>query len=117
MKRMNLHVFLATFWSASKNSSFMYTNGNLPMFWSSRREAWPRMIPQTSSVSRIFGSRVFERYQNDLTLLQATERNDDNNAYSILLKQSSAALLNSYARKDFPFSSWQVKTLLIQALV
>ncbi|KAL5714657.1 hypothetical protein ACHQM5_016588 [Ranunculus cassubicifolius] len=86
-------------------------------FWSSRREAWPRMIPQTSSVSRIFGSRVFERYQNDLTLLQATERNDDNNAYSILLKQSSAALLNSYARKDFPFSSWQVKTLLIQALV
>ncbi|KAL5711884.1 hypothetical protein ACHQM5_014113 [Ranunculus cassubicifolius] len=104
----------------NRHSGFLYTRNRgrcTPQFWSSRREAWPRMIPQTSSVSRIFGSRVFERYQNDLTLLQATERNDDNNAYSILLKQSSAALLNSYARKDFPFSSWQVKTLLIQALV
>lgn len=53
----------------------------------------------------------------DLTLLQATERNDDNNAFFNLLKQSSAALLNSYARKKYPFSAWEVKTLVIQALV
>ncbi|PIA45381.1 hypothetical protein AQUCO_01700730v1 [Aquilegia coerulea] len=99
-----------------RHSGFLYTR-NRGRFWSSRREAWPRMIPQTASVSRIFGSRAFERYRNDLTLLQATEKNDDNNAFSSLLKQSSAALLNSYTRKNFPFSAWEVKTLLIQALV
>ncbi|KAF8369829.1 hypothetical protein HHK36_032147 [Tetracentron sinense] len=90
----------------------------LALFWSSRREAWPRMVPQTSSVSKVFGSRALERFRSDLTLLEATERNDDvNNAFSHLLKQSSAALLNSYARKDFPYSAWEVKTLLIQGLV
>ncbi|KAF6150944.1 hypothetical protein GIB67_026865 [Kingdonia uniflora] len=100
---------------------FLYTRTRgscTPQYWSSRRESWPRMIPQTSSVSKVFGSRALERYTMDLTLLQATERNDDiNNAFSSLLKQSSAALLNSYARKEFPYSAWEVKTLLIQALV
>ncbi|KAF9609316.1 hypothetical protein IFM89_015561 [Coptis chinensis] len=104
-----------------RHAGFLYTRNRgrcTPQFWSSRREAWPRMIPQTSSVSKVFGSRALERYKVDLTLLQATERNDDHsNAFSSLLKQSSAALLNSYARKNFPYSAWEVKTLLIQALV
>nr|DAD36781.1 TPA_asm: hypothetical protein HUJ06_007422 [Nelumbo nucifera] len=87
-------------------------------YWSSRRESWPRMIPQASSVSKVFGTQALERYRSDLTLLEATERNDDsNNAFFWLLKQSSAALLNSYARKNYPYSAWEVKTLLIQALV
>ncbi|XP_043691172.1 uncharacterized protein LOC122641909 [Telopea speciosissima] len=100
---------------------FIYTRNRgrcTPQFWSSRREAWPKMIPQTSSVSKVFGSRAFERFKSDLTLLEATQRNDDGgNVFSRLLKQSSAALLNSYARKGYPYSAWEVKTLLIQALV
>ncbi|OVA02399.1 hypothetical protein BVC80_9099g205 [Macleaya cordata] len=104
-----------------RRPGFIYTRIRgrcTPQFWSSRREAWPRMVPQTSSVSKVFGSRALERYKMDLTLLEATERNDDgNNVFSSLLKQSSAALLNSYSRENFPYSAWEVKTLLIQGLV
>lgn len=52
-----------------------------------------------------------------MTLLESTARNDDENAFAGLVKQACAALLNSYARKGFPYSAWEVKTLLIQALV
>lgn len=86
-------------------------------FWSGGSEAWPRMVPQTSTVSKVFGSRASERYRSDLTLLEATARNDEDSVFRRLLKQASAALLNSYARKGFPYSAWEVKTLVIQALV
>lgn len=88
-------------------------------FWSSRREPWPRMVPEMALVSKVFGSRALERYQWDLTVLEATERNDEGtNAFSHLLKQSAAALLNSYARRSsFPYTPWEVKTCFIQALV
>ncbi|KAK7823927.1 hypothetical protein CFP56_034996 [Quercus suber] len=75
------------------------------------------MVPQESTVSKVFGSRVNERYGSDLTLLEATARNDEENGYPRLLKQASAALLNSYARKGFLYSAWEIKTLFIQALV
>lgn len=86
-------------------------------YWSSRREAWPRMVPQTSMLSKVFGSRAFERYRSDLTLLEATTRNDDENAFGRLVKEATAALLNSYARDGYPYLGWEVKTLVIQALV
>ncbi|XP_048336026.2 uncharacterized protein LOC125423992 [Ziziphus jujuba] len=99
---------------------FLYTRTRgrcTPQFWSSRREAWPRMVPQTSTVSNVFGSIAYERFRYDLTLMEATARNDDDNVFPRLLKQASAALLNSYARKGFPYTAWEVKTLVIQALV
>ncbi|XP_077228943.1 pollen Ole e I family allergen protein [Tasmannia lanceolata] len=100
---------------------FLYTRTRgrcTPQFWGSRREAWPRMVPQRSSVAKIFGSQALERYKSELTLVEATERNNEgNDPFSDLLKQSTAALLNSYARKGFPYTAWEVKTLLIQALV
>eukprot|EP00268_Persea_americana_P044949 TRINITY_DN4554_c1_g1_i2.p1 TRINITY_DN4554_c1_g1~~TRINITY_DN4554_c1_g1_i2.p1 ORF type:complete len:200 (+),score=32.58 TRINITY_DN4554_c1_g1_i2:757-1356(+) len=100
---------------------FLYTRPRgrcTPQFWSSRREAWPRMVPEMASVSKVFGSLALERYRWDLTLLEATERNDDGtNAFSHLLKQSTAALLNSYSRTGFPYTPWEVKTLFIQSLV
>nr|XP_023916648.1 uncharacterized protein LOC112028213 [Quercus suber] len=97
---------------------FTRTRGKCtPQFWSSGREAWPRMVPQESTVSKVFGSRVNERYGSDLTLLEATARNDEENGYPRLLKQASAALLNSYARKGFLYSAWEIKTLFIQASV
>ncbi|MCD7467408.1 hypothetical protein HAX54_004829 [Datura stramonium] len=100
---------------------FVYTRNTgrcTPQYWSSRRESWPNMVPQTSTVSKIFGSRAYERYRYDLTLLEAAERNDDgDNVFARLVKQSTAALLNSYARKNYPYRAWEVKTMLIQALV
>ncbi|KAL2236424.1 UNVERIFIED_CONTAM: hypothetical protein Sindi_0834100 [Sesamum indicum] len=76
------------------------------------------MVPHKSTVSNVFGSQVFERYREDLTLLEAAARNDDGkDAFARLVKQSTAALLNSYARKGYPYAAWEVKTLLIQALV
>ncbi|KAK1283895.1 hypothetical protein QJS10_CPB21g00051 [Acorus calamus] len=68
-------------------------------YWSDRREAWPKMVPQISSVAKVFGSRALERYEPTLTLWEATEKNDGSNAFSRLLKQSSAALLNAYAQR------------------
>nr|XP_027096563.1 uncharacterized protein LOC113716432 [Coffea arabica] len=89
-----------------------------PQYWSSRAESWPKMVPQMSTVSNVFGSRAFERFRYDLTLLEAASRNDDlGNAFAGLVKESTAALLNSYARKGYPYSAWDIKTLVIQALV
>ena len=65
---------------------------------------------------KVFGSRAYERYSWDLTLAEAAE-NDEENAFGRLAKEATAALLNSYAREGFPYRPWQVKTLLIQALV
>lgn len=89
-----------------RRPGFLYTRIRgrcTPQFWSSRREAWPRMIPQTSMLSKVFGSRVYERFRSDLTLLESTTRNDDENAFGRLVRQGTAALLNSYAREGFPF--------------
>ncbi|XP_057438552.1 uncharacterized protein LOC130730535 [Lotus japonicus] len=120
------HVFSAPHSVAAASQrqnipGFIYTRSRgrcTPQFWSGRREAWPRMVPETSTVTNVFGSRVYERYRSDLTLLEATERNDEEgNPFRALLKEGTAALLNSYAREGFPYKPWQVKTLLIQALV
>jgi hypothetical protein len=46
-------------------------------FWSGGSEAWLRMVRQTSTVSKVFGSRASERYRSDLTLSEATARNDE----------------------------------------
>lgn len=76
------------------------------------------MIPQGSSVSKVFGSRAYERYRYDLTLLEATSRNDDReNVFAKLVKESTAALINSYSRKGFPYSAWEVKTAVIEGMV
>ncbi|WOL09623.1 hypothetical protein Cni_G18376 [Canna indica] len=90
-----------------------------PQFWSSGREPWPNMVPQDSSISKIFGSRLLERYEPGLTVLEATQRNDDigGTAFSKLVKQSSAALLNAYSRPGFPYSAWEIKSLVLEALV
>jgi len=51
---------------------------------------------------------------------EATQRNDDvggGSAFSKLVKQSSVALLNAYTRPGFPYGAWEVKTLLLEALV
>ncbi|KAL5561893.1 hypothetical protein UlMin_031640 [Ulmus minor] len=107
--------------ASASRPGFLYTRTTgrcTPRFWSSRREAWPKMAPQSSTVSKVFGSRAFERFRSDLTLVEATARNDDeDNAFGGLVKQASAALLNSYSRKGFPYKPWAVKTLFIQALV
>ncbi|XP_007050297.2 PREDICTED: uncharacterized protein LOC18613141 [Theobroma cacao] len=106
--------------SIKQQPGFLYTRTRgrcTPQFWSSRREAWPRMVPQTSTVLNVFGSRAFERYRSEMTLLESTGVNEGGNVYDKLLKQASAALLNSYARKGFPYSAWEVKTLMIQGLV
>ncbi|KAH6815084.1 pollen Ole e I family allergen protein [Perilla frutescens var. frutescens] len=100
---------------------FLYTRSRgkcTPQYWSSRSESWPKMVPHASTVSNVFGSRAFERFREDLTLLEAAERDDGGeNAFGRLVKESTAALINSYARKGYPFAAWEVKTLLIQALV
>lgn len=75
------------------------------------------MVPETSTVWKVFGSRAYERYRWDLTMVEATARNDGENPFGRLVKEGSAALLNSYAREGYPYRPWQVKTLLIQALV
>lgn len=75
------------------------------------------MVLQEATVSKIFGWRASERYRSDMTLLEATSKKEEDNAFHRLLKQGTASLLNSYARKGFPYSAWEIKTLVIQALV
>ncbi|XP_045796141.1 uncharacterized protein LOC123890549 [Trifolium pratense] len=100
---------------------FIYTRATgrcTPQFWSGRKETWPRMVPETSTVSNVFGWRVYKKYRSDLTLLEATARNDEaDNPFGALLKEGTTALINSYARKGFPYKPWQVKTLVMQSFV
>ncbi|XP_004289942.1 PREDICTED: uncharacterized protein LOC101311235 [Fragaria vesca subsp. vesca] len=113
-----LLLLLATTATARPGFLFTRTTGRCtPDYWGSRVESWPRMVPQTSTVSKVFGSRAYERYRSDLTLMEATARNDDENVFPRLLKEASAALINSYARKGFPYTAWEVKTRVIQGLV
>ncbi|KAL6214557.1 hypothetical protein ACLB2K_013989 [Fragaria x ananassa] len=111
-------LLLATTATARPGFLFTRTTGRCtPDYWGSRVESWPRMVPQTSTVSKVFGSRAYQRYRSDLTLMEATARNDDENVFPRLLKEASAALINSYARKGFPYTAWEVKTRVIQGLV
>ncbi|XP_050206364.1 uncharacterized protein LOC126655982 [Mercurialis annua] len=123
-KKLILLTLFITLFAANNASAsrpaflFSRTTGRCTaQYWSSRTEAWPRMVPQTSTVSNIFGSRIFERYRSGLTLLESTARNDDENVFVGLLKQAIAALLNSYSRKGFGYSAWEVKSMFIQGLV
>nr|CAD1836175.1 unnamed protein product [Ananas comosus var. bracteatus] len=50
---------------------------HLCRFWSSGTEAWPNIVHQEAAVSKVFGSRMLERYEPSLTLLEAIRRNDD----------------------------------------
>ncbi|KAF8704112.1 hypothetical protein HU200_031603 [Digitaria exilis] len=90
-----------------------------PQFWSSGAEPWPNIVPQEAAVSKVFGSRSVEKYGPRLTLLEATMRTDDigGSPFVKLVKQGSAALLNAYTRRGFPLDSWEVKALLLEALV
>ncbi|PWA80612.1 hypothetical protein CTI12_AA048870 [Artemisia annua] len=106
---------------SASGPGFAYTRSRgrcTPQYWSSRHEPWPRMIPQGSTVSKVYGAQAYERYRYDLTLLEATERNDENdNVFAKLLKESTAALINSYTRKGYPYTAWEVKTAVIQGMV
>ncbi|KAL2934775.1 Protodermal factor 1 [Bienertia sinuspersici] len=118
-----LIIMLGCFASSSMAArpAFLFTRHRghcTPQYWGSRREEWPKMVPQRSTVSKVFGSRATERFRSDMTLLEAATRNDDvGNAYASLLKQSSAALLNSYARVGYPYKAWEIKILLLQGLI
>ncbi|KAL5215830.1 hypothetical protein ABZP36_007231 [Zizania latifolia] len=112
--------------AASAWPGYLYTRAVgrcTPQFWSSGAEPWPNIIPQEAAVSKVFGSRSIDRYGPRLTVLEATMRTDDSGggggggAFAKLVKQGSAALLNAYARRGFPFDSWEVKALLLEALV
>ncbi|XP_015692255.1 uncharacterized protein LOC102709642 [Oryza brachyantha] len=109
--------------AASGWPGYLYTRAVgrcTPQFWSSGAEQWPNIIPQEAAVSKVFGSRSIDRYGPRLTVLEATMRTDDsgsNSAFAKLVKQGSAALLNAYARRGFPLDSWEVKALLLEALV
>uniref|UniRef100_A0A1J3HQD8 Uncharacterized protein n=1 Tax=Noccaea caerulescens TaxID=107243 RepID=A0A1J3HQD8_NOCCA len=108
--------------SSATRPGFFYTRHRgrcTPQYWSSRREAWPRMVPERSTVEKMFGVMVAkERWRSDLTLVESTARNDEEgNAYGALLKQGIAALLNSYARRSFSYAPWEVKTMLIQSMI
>ncbi|XP_021888561.1 uncharacterized protein LOC110807682 [Carica papaya] len=113
-------LLLLSIETAAARSGLYYTRTRgtcTPRYWSNRVEEWPRMVPQTSTVRKVFGSGVSDRYRLDLTLLESTARNEEDNAFGRLVKQASAALLNSYARQGFPYSPWQVKTMVIESLV
>ncbi|VAH49886.1 unnamed protein product [Triticum turgidum subsp. durum] len=90
----------------------------IPPFWSSGVEQWPNIVPQEAAVSKVFGSRSMDKYGPRLTLLEATMRTDeDGSPFVKLVKHGSAALINAYTRTGFPFDSWEVKALLLEALV
>lgn len=74
------------------------------------------MAPETATVAKVFGSRARERYGSEMTLMEAAATARDE-AFGRLVKEATAALLNSYGRREFPLSAWEVKTLLIKALV
>ncbi|KAL8513771.1 hypothetical protein ACS0TY_013036 [Phlomoides rotata] len=116
-----LVFFLTAMTSGQPGPGFLYTRTRgrcTPQYWSSRGDKWPKMVPHKSTVSNVFGSRAFERYRVDLTLVEAAAGEGvGESVFGRLVKESTAALINSYARKGYPYAAWEVKTLVIQALV
>ncbi|KAE8681216.1 legumin A-like isoform 1 [Hibiscus syriacus] len=110
-------LFLSDFAAVSSATTTTTTLKRHFGFWSSMREAWPRMVPQGLTVWKMFGSRATERYRSDMKLLEWRAVDEEGDVFSELVKQASAALLNSYARKGLPYTAWEVKTLMIQGLV
>lgn len=80
---------------------------------------WPSTVIPDSAVSSVFGSGASELYgSSSLTLLESTAGDaDGQDEFGRLLRQGTASLLNSYARVGFPYTAWEVKTLLIQGMV
>lgn len=80
------------------------------------------MAPESATVAKIFGSRAHEQYGSEMTLMEAAAATmttaEDEEEFGRVVKEATAALLNSYARRrEFPYSAWEVKTLFIKALV
>lgn len=88
-------------------------------YWSRVGEHWPRMVPPASTVSKVLGSRVLDqRFRSDLTLLESMAGDSSKrDAFAKMLKQGIAALLNSYSRGGYPYRSWEVKSMMIEAMV
>ncbi|KAL0907878.1 hypothetical protein M5K25_022329 [Dendrobium thyrsiflorum] len=62
---------------------------------------------------------LLERYEPKLTLLDVIQKNDDNcgSIFIKLVKQASTALLNSYTGPGYPYNTWEVKALLLEAIL
>ena len=78
------------------------------------------MAPESATVAKIFGSRAHERYGSEMTLMEAAAGagDEEEEVFGRVVKEATAALLNSYTRRRvFPYSAWEVKTLFIKALV
>ena len=77
------------------------------------------MVPKTSTVVKVFESRASKLFRSEMTLLEATTQEDEGaeKVFDGLMKQTSVALINAYARKGFPYLAWEVKTLLIHILI
>ncbi|GLJ36167.1 hypothetical protein SUGI_0725660 [Cryptomeria japonica] len=84
-------------------------------FWSSNFGSWPNFLSTMSTIGSIFGKPASSMYPSSMTLLQALQ-NTKTDAYSTLVKQASASLLNSYTHKNFGYSPEEVKSLFAAAL-
>ncbi|KAJ7541575.1 hypothetical protein O6H91_10G065700 [Diphasiastrum complanatum] len=85
-------------------------------YWVAHTDYWPDIISIFSTVSQIFGEIAFNIFGGQATLLSGLH-SQNTDAYSSLLKQSSAALLNSYTRPRFQYSPQAVKQQFNAALV
>ncbi|KAH9300782.1 hypothetical protein KI387_012365, partial [Taxus chinensis] len=84
-------------------------------FWSSNFGSWPDILSTMSTIASIFGKPASSMFPSSMTLLQALQ-NSKSDAYSSLLKQASASMLNAFAYNNFEFSPEDVKAKFGAAL-
>lgn len=77
-------------------------------FWSSNTSMFPNFLSIITTILDIFGGSSGSIFGSQMTIYQGlTSTRPD--AYGSLLRQGSAAILNSYTVRNYPYTPFQVK--------
>ncbi|XP_024373034.1 uncharacterized protein [Physcomitrium patens] len=85
-------------------------------FWTSNTHKFPDFLTILTPILDIFGGNSGSIFGSQMTLFQGLT-NSRPDAFGSLLRQGSAAVLNSYTSRDFAFTPFQVKNSFRGALV
>jgi hypothetical protein len=85
-------------------------------FWSLNTSMFPDFLTIFTTILDLFGGSSGSIFGSQMTLYQGlTSTRPD--AYGSLLRQGSAAILNSYTSRSYPYTPFQVKSQFRSALV
>ncbi|XP_024520123.1 putative lysozyme-like protein [Selaginella moellendorffii] len=84
-------------------------------YWAQHPNSWPNLLTIYTTVTQVLGQVAYTIFGGPTTLLGALQ-NQSTDAYSSLLREATAALLNSYSRPGFQYSPSAIRTAFQSSL-